>query len=234
MSSADVGDAVDIIFTAATGATVAVTWLDPDQATVVDAQPVTETPSGSGRYPVTFVLTRAGTWTAQFTASGTATAVEQFYLRAAALTGPPPLAVLGDVAGQYGTLTTAQQTLTNVLLRAASKMIRSRFPTVDAQIVTGRLDPDIVALAAVNMVLRVLRNPGGLRSETVGPFSRTFDTSAAAGLLVVTDDELSLLTPGLPAGAGLASFGVGTIRVQVGLAPPCHRSWGGERGAGRW
>lgn len=217
MSSVDVGDAVELVFTTAAGATVEVTWLDPDETTVFSDQPVTETPTGSGRYPFTVLPARAGTWTALFTASGTATAVERLYIRASAVTGPPPLAVVGDVTDQYGPLTPAQEGLISALLRAASKLVRARFPRVDAHLTAGLLDPDVVALAITNMVLRVLRNPGGLRAETIGPFSRTYDTGDAAGLLTITAQEQAMLTP---VTATTAAVAVGTIMMRPGLAPP--------------
>lgn len=224
MSSIDVGDAIELTFTTASGATVEVTWLDPDEASVFEDQPVAEAPPGSGKFPFTFLPTRAGTWTALFTASGAATAVERHYIRASPITGPPPLAVVGDVTNQFGTLTPAQEGLTNALLRAASKLVRSRFTQIDANLAAGLLDPDVVALAVTNMVLRVLRNPGGLRSETIGPFSRSYDTGDAAGLLAITDQERSMLTPVRP-GAAVA---VGSIMMRPGLAPPpigLRRGW---------
>lgn len=204
----DVGDALELTFTAAAGATVVVSWLDPDQIQVVDSVEVDEAPpSGSGRFPYTFVPTRAGVWTAQFTASGTATAVERYYVRATVVAGPPPLAAVGDVAGQFGSLTPAEEGLASWLLRAASQMVRARRPAVDDLIAAGSLSGDLVALAVTNMVLRVLRNPAGLRSETVGPFSRSYDTSVAAGLLVLTADEEALLNPTATApGSAVSQF----------------------------
>jgi hypothetical protein len=224
----DVGDAIELTFATATGATVLVSWFDPNMDAVIDQQAVAEEPAGSGSYPYTFLATDAGVWTAQFTASGTATAVERYYVRATALTGPAPLAAIGDVAGQYGTLTPAQESLTGWLLRAASQMVRARFPNIDAQLAAGTLDRDVVALAVTNMVLRVLRNPGGLRSETVGPFSRSWDTRVAAGLLVITDDEAAMFTPVITLPATVNP--VGTVLLRPGLAPPpkglSRRGWG--------
>ncbi len=215
MSSVDVGDTVDITYTGTTGSTVVVDWLDPSLTEVLSDVDVAESPPGSGRFPIEVQPAGPGTWTAMFRESGNDNQVERFYVRAALPTGPAPLAVLDDVREQYGTLTAAQVTLTNALLRAASKLVRSRHPLIDAQIAAGILDADVVALAITNMVLRVLRNPGGLRSETIGPFSRTFDTSAAAGLLVVTDAEEAMFTPA--ASAAAAALNVGTIRVRPGF-----------------
>lgn len=218
----DVGDAVELTFNSAPGATVTVSWLDPNNVAVLDQVPVAETPAGSGKYLYTFLPTLPGIWQARFTASGTATAVEQYYLRATVVTGPPPLATVGEVAAQFGTLSQAQEALAGTLLRAASKMVRAKFPPIDSQMASGVVDPEVVALGVVAMVLRVLRNPSGLRSESVGPFSRAYDTSAAAGLLVITDDDESLFKPPTTR-LGRAR----TIMARPGLAPYPY-------GARRW
>lgn len=216
----DVGDAFELTFASVPNATVAVTWLSPGGAEVIDGQPVDESAPGSGLYPVTLVTSSAGMWQAIFTASGAVTAVETYYVRSRDVTGPAPLAAIGDVTGQFGQLTAAQEGTTSFLLRAASAMVRHNFPYVDLQLLSGRLNPEVVAVAVANMVLRVLRNPNGLKAETVGPFSRTYDTGLAAGLLVITANEAGMLTPGpvTPTSGGIG--GVGTIRVKAGLMPP--------------
>lgn len=217
----DVGDAVELTFTTTPGAHVEVSWLDQDQHPIVDHHTVTENPTGSGKFPYTFLATAPGVWTAEFVASGTATEIERYYVRAVAVTGPPPLAAVGDVVAQYGTMTAAQEGLTSWLLRAASSLVRARYPLIDSWIAAGRIDPNVVALAVANMILRVLRNPGGLRAETVGPFSRTYDTGDAAGLLVVSAQEAAMFVPTRPAGV----LGVGTITVGSQMC-------GGQRGRG--
>jgi hypothetical protein len=106
-------------------------------------------------------------------------------------------------------------------------MIRARIPQVDVMIADGRLNPDLVALAITNMILRVLRNPAGLRSEAVGPFSRAYDTKYAAGQLVLGEEELGLLTP-VVIDPSLAPFPVGTAWLRPGMAPPPYgirRGW---------
>lgn len=223
MTAVDVGDAVELTFTTAPQATVTVSWFDPSGATILDQDPVTESPAGSGSFPRTFLPTSPGVWEALFTASGTATAVERYYIRASSISGPPPLATVGEVANQFGTMTSAQEGLTSWLLRAASKMVRARFPLVDAQMATGLLDPDVVSLVVVNMVLRVLRNPQGLRSESIGPFSRSYDTTVAAGLLAFAAGELVMLTPVV---TGLKRSGVGTIVLEAGLGTYTRRPFG--------
>lgn len=223
MTAVDVGDAIELTFTSAPGADVDVSWFDPLGVTVLDHVVVAESPAGTGQFPRTFLPTAPGVWEALFTASGAATAVERYYVRASAITGLPPLATIGEVANQFGSMTPAQEGLTSWLLRAASTMVRARFPLVDANIAAGLLDPEVVSLVVVNMILRVLRNPQGLRSETVGPFSRAYDTSVAAGLLAFSDDELGMLVITRRRSA------IGTIMLGAGLAP---RPYGYRRGWG--
>ena len=180
---------------------------------------VTEAPYLSGKFPQTFLPDRPGMWTAEFKASGAATANDRYYVRARSLSGPPPLAAVGDVAEQK-TLSAAEEQLAGVLIRSASQMIRARRPSIDAQIADGTVSGDLVALAVTNMVLRVLRNPGGLRAETVGPFSRTYDVTYAAGLLVFSPDEEALVEP--VAQAGTTRKGpVRMLQAQspLGIAP---------------
>lgn len=223
----DVGDAFTLTFTSLAGMPVTVDWLDPNLHAVIDQEPVPAHPPGSNTYPKTLTADRPGMWTARFFTAG---AVEDYHVRVVSHVGqPPPLAAIGDVQAQYGTLSLDEATLAKYLLRAASKMIRQRVPNLDLLVANKRLDPDVVALAPASMVLRVLRNPDGLKSETTGPFSRTFDTSAAAGLLVVTADDLAHVTPGPVTQAPPAGWApAATIRVTPGMAPPVR--YGAPRG----
>lgn len=219
----DVGDAFELTFTTTPGATVVVAWIDPDGTVVFDNQAVAEATANPGDFPYTFLPTRDGVWEARFTASGAATAVERYWVRAEPVTGPPPLATIGEVGELFGTLIPAQEVLTKGLLRRASAMVRSRWPDLQARIAAGTIDPQAPIMAVINMVLRVLRNPGGLKAETTGPFSRTYDTSTAAGLLVISETETELMAP--PAESGQASP-VGTIIAQPSLLG--YTPWSGD------
>lgn len=217
MTTVDVGDAFEIVFTTAPGATVFRSWFDPADFQVGLAEQIAEYPVGTGNFPYTFQATWPGVWTARVNVSGTATAVEEHHVFARALPGEKPLAVLGHITEQFGDLTAAQEGLTKSLLRAASKLVRSMHPGIDRLVAAGSLDAEVVALGVTNMVLRVLRNPKGLRAETIGPFSRTFDTSVAAGELVITAGETALFTAVVEA---TPVAPVGTIRLASGLMPP--------------
>ncbi|MBQ1047857.1 hypothetical protein KBX50_05210 [Micromonospora sp. C51] len=225
MSVVDVGDAVELTFTTTPGATVTVSWYDPDGSTVLDSVAVPESGTTPGAHQYTFAPASEGVWEARFHASGTVNAVERYFVRARSLSGPPPLATVGEVAELFGTMTPAQETLTAALLRRASEMLRARFPDLTDRVADGSIPADAPAMAVINMVLRVLRNPDGLRAETTGPFSRTYDTTVAAGLLVISDSEMALMAP---AGTGEA-LQVGTVMAHPGLADvtwgdsPAHR-----------
>jgi hypothetical protein len=233
----DLGEAFELTFSGQPGQVVTTSFLDPYQTVVIDGEVVPESGTTPGNYPHVYTPSgAAGMWTVVFNAPGQP---ETYYVRARALLGPLPLAAIGDVAAQFGTLTAAQEGLAGHLVRAASALLRARAAQanvfIDTDIAGGRLDPELAALTVANMVLRVMRNPSGLRSETTGPFARTYDTTAAAGLLVVTDYDLTAITTAVAVPDGLGALGIGTIRVLPGLAPtPWWRRHGGYHGHGHW
>jgi hypothetical protein len=222
----DVGDAIEITFTGPTGATVTVTWIDPHGLHVLDTTAVPENPTGSGLYPLTVVGTTPGMWTALFTATGTVTAVQTFYQSFIDPTGPPPLATVGDYIDLFGPLPAARQTVVKALMRRASELVRDRYPGIDARITAGTVAANSAAMAVMNMAARVMRNPAGLRSETIGPISKSYDTDASSGWLTFTDADAALIDPTTTATTtGGARSTVRTIRIGAGLAPRRHGGW---------
>jgi hypothetical protein len=219
----DVGDGVELTFNTTTGATVTVDVLyGPDLTPVVSGHAVTESPAASGKYPYTVLPGLPGAYEVVFTASGTVAAVESYTFYARALPTRPPLATAEDVAEMWRPLSDAETPLVNALLRRASALLRSNVLDLDARIAAGTLDPDNANTAAVQMVLRVLKNGHGLRQQTVGPFSVTYDKDSAAGYLLVTDADLALFTDV----AGQESTEpVSTIRVRAGFHHHGHGRW---------
>lgn len=212
-TTTDVGDAFVLTFTTTTGATVTASWYDPNGVAAFESQPAAESPAGSGQFPVTLTATGPGIWRATFRATGPVTQSESIYVKAYPIDGPSPLATVGEVREIQGNLTADQENLAAVLLRRASAMVRARFPYLAQQIADGALDPDTVGTAVVQMVLRVMRNPAGLRAQTIGPFSRAFDTSLAAGELVIAPQDIVLVTP------TVVEVPAATIMARPGLAP---------------
>lgn len=221
----DVGDAIELTYTTAPGATVSMSWIHlPSNTVVLENEPVAEVIDGvtpTGRYPITLVGQSAGMYEAVFTATGTATNTESYFERFDAVGGLPPLATLGEYTDLYGSLSAARAATARALLKRASQLVRDTFPGIDTRIAAGTVAGDSVGLAVLNMVARVLRNPQGLRSETTGPFSRAYDPDAASGMLQITDAETGLLAP--PVARTGARGKLGTARVTGGMVPKTHR-----------
>ncbi len=101
---------------------------------------------------------------------------------------------VADVEARLGRpLTDAERDLAAVLLEDAETLIRAKIPDLDERIADGRLRREVVVMIEANAVVRVLRNPGGYRSETAGDYSYTLDTRAAAGYLTIPDSDWRLL-----------------------------------------
>lgn len=216
----DVGDAVELTFSTTPGATVTATWSAPDNTVVLDA-PVPESTTDLGRYAHTFVGTTAGLWQAVFTATGTTAQREAYHVRFRPTDGAPPLATVDEYTELFGALSLPREALVRALLRRASQLVRDTYPALEEKIAAGRLSADSVGLAVLNMVVRVMRNPNGLRAETTGPFSRSYDPDLASGLLTMTAADTALLA-GTRAARRRAA---GTIWTRPGLGYGHVRRW---------
>lgn len=216
----DVGDAVELTFTTVPAATVAATWSGPDGGVVLDV-PVPESATEPGRYAHTFVGTTAGLWQAVFTAAGTTAQREAYHVRFRPTGGPPPLATVDEYTELFGSLSLPREALVRALLRRASQLVRDTYPGLEQRIAAGRVSADSVGLAVLNMTARVMRNPNGLRAETTGPFSRSYDPDLASGLLTLTAADTALLAGARPARRQRA----GTIWARPGLGYGHVRRW---------
>lgn len=224
----DVGDAIELTYTTAPSATVTMDWVHlPTGTVLLQDQAVPELldgPTYTGLYPITLVGSLPGLYEARFTATGTATNVESYYERFDPIGGPAPLATLGEYADLYGSLSAARSATARALLKRASQLVRDSFPGIDARIAAGTVPGDSVGLAVLNMTARVMRNPQGLRAETTGPFSRSYDPDAASGMLAITAADADLLTPAT--GGSRAKGQLGSFRVTGGMVPPvARRGW---------
>lgn len=216
----DVGDAIELTYTTAPNASVTMSWIHLPTAVVlqedVSLDELVIEDVHTGQFPVTLIGPMAGMYEAVFTASGAATNTESYYERFDAVGGAPPLATLGEYTDLYGSLGAARAATARALLKRASQLVRDTYPGIDERITAGTVPADSAGLAVLNMVARVMRNPGGLRSETTGPFSRAYDPDAASGMLQITAGDVALLVPPAPGGA---RHRIGTARVTGGLIP---------------
>lgn len=216
----DVGDAIELTYTTAPSANVTMSWIHLPSSTVLQENTVIDElvieDVHTGQYPVTLLGPTAGMYEAVFTATGTATNTESYFERFDAVGGLPPLATLGEYTDLYGSLSAARAATARALLKRASQLVRDSYPGIDDRISAGTVAADSVGLAVLNMVARVMRNPGGLRSETTGPFSRAYDPDAASGMLQLTDGDIALLVPVVRIGA---RGRLGSTRITGGLVP---------------
>jgi len=120
-------------------------------------------------------------------------------------------ATVDDIASTWRPLTEQEREAAGGLLPLGSAVIRHRFPSIDSRIDAGHLDPNLVKLVLVQMVIRVLRNPEGLRVMSLGAYSETRESSPDHLGLHLTDDEVAVLAPRSRAG------GFGSIPLTPGL-----------------
>jgi hypothetical protein len=109
-------------------------------------------------------------------------------------------------------LSTAESAWVDVLIGEASALLRRRLPGLDASITAGTIDATLARMVVTNVVLRVVRNPAGVTQQAVGPESATYAKSQAVGQVVVTDDDIAVLTD--PNAASVGGVLVGTVNVN--------------------
>jgi len=217
----DVGDAIELTYTTAPGATVVMSWIHTPTGAVLQAdvavpEKIVEG-QHTGQYPIVLVGALAGVYEAVFSASGTATGKDSFFERFDPISSIAPLATVGEYTELYGSLSATREATCRALLKRASQLVRDSYPGIDDRIAAGTVPADSAGLAVLNMAARVLRNPDGLRSQTIGPISRSFDVDAASGMLAITAAEAGLLIP--PAGTRGARGRLGSARVTGGMVP---------------
>jgi hypothetical protein len=123
-----------------------------------------------------------------------------------------PLASPTDVEVAYGTIPDDAAARVDMLIQLASARARRMVPDLDGRIAAGTVDPLTVAAVVGEVVARALRNRAGVKSESAGPFSTTYDDRVSAGFVYLTDDEI------LDLGGVVAASARGRLgTVKVGL-----------------
>ncbi|WP_338601633.1 Gp19/Gp15/Gp42 family protein [Saccharopolyspora sp. SCSIO 74807] len=113
-----------------------------------------------------------------------------------------PVATPHDVALRLGRdMDAAEVPQVEALLSDAETLILTRLPDLYARIEYGLLATEVVVLVEATAVLRVLRNPAGIRSQTADAYSVSYDNRAASGNLNLTPEEWRLL--GVRTGLGV-------------------------------
>jgi hypothetical protein len=126
-------------------------------------------------------------------------------------------ATVADVLVKRPGMSLAEQDAAAVDLEEGSALLRQLVPGLDDAIAAGTVDALLVRKVLRDAVLRVLRNPTGVVSQTVGPESATFSGLGARAELGFLSAELALISP---AGEGLSSGGFALGSARLGLPWP--------------
>jgi hypothetical protein len=104
-------------------------------------------------------------------------------------------ATTDDLESRWRPLSVQETTNAQTFLDDAWLMLRRRFPGLADDVL---VDADLAAEAVRVMataVLRVLKNPDGMRQESIDDYSWTRDQAVSAGLLYFADGEFDALYP---------------------------------------
>lgn len=109
--------------------------------------------------------------------------------------------VVADVEARLGrSLTVAESAQVEAWIEDLTALVLQRVPDLQERIDNGQVSAAVVKSVFCSAIIRVLRNPGGLRqrTESIDDYSvtETIDSSSSAGLLYLSDDEWALIIPG--------------------------------------
>lgn len=131
-----------------------------------------------------------------------------------------------EIAERLGrTLDEPEGKLVAVLAADALRLIKAKIPSFAERVASGLLDPESVKMVIANAIVRVLKNPDGYRSESMGGMSYTIDTRAAAGFLTILGEEWSFLGVGQATGF-IAPETDGYAEARFGVRPDLWFQWG--------
>lgn len=105
-------------------------------------------------------------------------------------------ATVTDLEARWRPLTDLERINAEALLGDAWWLLLGRRAGLEDAITAGTVSEGNVVRVLAAMVLRVLKNPSGYIQESIDDWSGRRADLVSSGVLHVTDDELSDLTPG--------------------------------------
>ena len=116
-----------------------------------------------------------------------------------------------DVQVRLGrALTVAEEAQVEAWIEDLEAIVLQRVPDLQERIDSGAISSAIVRSVLCSAIIRVMRNPGGLRqrTESIDDYSltETVDSSLSTGALYLTDEEWGLLLPVVSGGAFSTRF----------------------------
>lgn len=104
---------------------------------------------------------------------------------------------VADVTALYeGTVSTEGTPRVEALINYANAVLNTKVPSLSSRAVRDSNVADLARYVVANAVLRMLRNPGGYRTQTqtAGPFT-TYLSSDASDSGIFLEEELKMLQP---------------------------------------
>jgi hypothetical protein len=95
---------------------------------------------------------------------------------------PNPVTV-SDLELRFRPLTDTEETAVQYLLDDAWSVLLVTVPDLEDRMTSGTVTEPLASFVVSSMVLRVLRNPNGVRSWSVDDYSETRDNAVSAGTL---------------------------------------------------
>lgn len=122
--------------------------------------------------------------------------------------------IMADLEARFRPLADTERDNAQALLDDAWDVLLAVVPDLEARMSSGATSVGLVISVTSAMVVRVLRNPNGIRSWSVDDYSETRDSSVAAGALLPTDAEIALLT-GRASSARRGTFSISTSQASA-------------------
>jgi Phage protein Gp19/Gp15/Gp42 len=146
---------------------------------------------------------------------------------------PPPYATVDDLRERFeGTIPDSSTVMLESKIGQAERLITATLRAdIGDWILAGRTTAADVQDVVCDMVLRPVRNPGGVIAQAAGPYSQTFDSAVASGQLWLTRENRLQL--------GLRRFRSGSAEMvddalPYVLSPPRTVELSNARQPGDW
>lgn len=114
-----------------------------------------------------------------------------------------------DVEQRWRPLSPAEQLVATALLADAWADVTTQVPSVPARVEASATFRRVVVSILVAMVLRVLKNPDGIRQMSIDDYQVTIDSTRSTGALYLADDERNRLLEVVQALPGIYSVPLG-------------------------
>lgn len=127
----------------------------------------------------------------------------------------PVSVVRTDLEAVWRPLATEEAALVPGLSNKAWRRVLAHFPSMDASITfvapatAPLVSPDLVKDVMASMIVRVLKNPDSVRSDSIDDHTTTLDTSISSGEMYLSAEEITLLTARPVPSYGMYVMGLG-------------------------